>query len=37
VTVAPSAPVPLGQVVRTALKTPTKLPNLLAPDVAANN
>lgn len=37
VSVAPGAPVPLGQVVRTAVRTPTQLPDLLTPDVVAND
>ena len=37
ITAAPSAPVPLGQVMRTALRTPLALPDLLTPDVVANH
>ena len=37
VTVAPQAPVPLGEVMRTALRTPLKLPDLLTANVAAND
>ena len=37
ITVMPNAPVPLGQVWRAALRTPLALPDLLGPDVAANN
>jgi hypothetical protein len=37
ITVAPDAPVPLGQVVHTALRTPFALPDLLTPDVVANH
>ena len=36
-TVAPAGPLPLGQVARTAARSPTALPDLLAPTVEANN
>jgi hypothetical protein len=36
-TAAPKKPVPLGQVVRTALHSPLSLADLLAPDVVANH
>jgi len=36
-TAAPAEPVPLGKVVRTALHTPTALPDLLDPAVVANH
>jgi hypothetical protein len=36
ITASPSAPVPLGQVMRTALRKPLDLPDLLSPDVVAN-
>ena len=37
ITAEPSPPVPLGQVVRTAVRAPLSLPDLLAPKVEANN
>lgn len=37
ITAAPSAPVPLGQVMRAALRTPLALPDLLTADVVANH
>jgi hypothetical protein len=37
VTVSPAEPVPLGQLMRTALRTPLELPDLLTANVAAND
>jgi hypothetical protein len=37
ITFAPAQPVPLGEVVRTAGRSPTALPDLLSPTVQANN
>ncbi|MCR4283029.1 MAG: hypothetical protein NUV72_08400, partial [Bauldia sp.] len=37
ITAAPASPVPLGQVMRTAARSPATLPDLLAPTVEANN
>jgi hypothetical protein len=36
ITATPPMPVPLGEVLRTALQTPLKLPDLLSPKVSAN-
>jgi hypothetical protein len=37
ITFAPAKPVPLGEVMRTAARSPTALPDLLSPSVEANN
>jgi hypothetical protein len=37
ITFAPAQPVPLGEVIRTAGRSPTALPDLLSPTVQANN
>ena len=37
ITFAPAKPVPLGEVMRTAARSPTVLPDLLSPSVEANN